>query len=341
MVTSIVNNQIVYNGASGGETLITVSGVKSKDGLSLDGSTVTVGNSSLNQANVTISNGYTLALASDVSTPKTTAAAWSHSGTTATYKNTSTSAGYSIVNNQIVYSAASGGATAITITGVKSLDGISQSGKTITIANASLNQETVTISDGYTLALDYDVATPEPTTAHWEHSGTTATYKSDSTTAGYSVVNNQIVYTAAKAETNLLTVSGVKSSKGLTLDGTTLTVGAAALNKTKVTVSEGYTLALGDDVTTPKTTAAGWTLKGTTATYKSASATAGYKLLVNNQIAYTAASGGETLITVTGVKSLDGISLNGKTVKIAASSLNKAKVTLSGSGYKLALDDAE
>ena len=40
----------------------------------------------------------------------------------------------------------------ITVTGVKFLDGVSLNNKTVTISNTSLNQGTVTISDGYNLA---------------------------------------------------------------------------------------------------------------------------------------------------------------------------------------------
>ena len=335
---SVINNQIVYNTENGGENLITVSGVKSLDSISLIGNTIMVGAAALNQNNVTVSNGYTLSLKNDVTTPQTATAHWEINGTTATYKSSSTSAGYSVVNNQIIYNVASGGENLITINGVKSLDGIYLNGNTITVSNSSLNQENVTISNGYNLIPDYDVTISKNTAAHWELNGTTATYKNDLTTVGYQLSNNQLIYKPNSGGETLVTVNGVKSIDGLTLTGNTIMISAASLNKKNVTVSNNnYNLTLAGDVKLPETTEAHWELKGTTATYKNVSTTAGYKLNAKNQIIYNAAGGGNDLIKITGVKSLDGLSLNGNIVKVKASSLNRSNVTISGD-YKLALD---
>lgn len=92
---------------------------------------------------------------------------WKLDGTTATYSNS------------------------ITVTGVKSLDGISLNNKVITISAAALKQGTVTVSNGYTLALGSDVSKPSTSAAHFDG----LTYKSESTTEGYTLSNNQIVYT--------------------------------------------------------------------------------------------------------------------------------------------------
>ncbi len=327
------NNQIAYTAASGGETF-TVSGVKSTNGISLSGKTVTVANSALNNSNVSVSNGYNLALANDVPTPQTTAANWSLSGTTATYKAASTSAGYKLSNNQIAYTAASGGET-FTVSGVKSTNGLALNGSTVTVANSALNNSNVSVSNGYNLALANDVPTPQTTAAGWNLSGTTATYKAASTSAGYKLSNNQVAYSAASGG-ETFTVSGVKSTNGISLSGKTITVANSALNNSNVSVSNGYNLALANDVPTPQTTAANWSLSGTTATYKAASTSAGYKLS-NNQIAYTAASGGETF-TVSGVKSLDGLSLDKKVVTVSKASLGTSKVTVSD-GYTIKLAD--
>ncbi len=48
----------------------------------------------------------------------------------------------------------------VIVNGVKSLDGVSLNGKVITVSNASLNQSTVTISDGFTLELADNVTVP-------------------------------------------------------------------------------------------------------------------------------------------------------------------------------------
>ena len=122
---------------------------------------------------------------------------WNLSGTTATYGDL------------------------ITVKGVKSLDGINLSGTTVTISKASLGTSKVTISDGYTLALADNVS--ESTAKQsWSLSGTTATYK-QTTTAGYSIADNVITYNK-KATKTLATVTGVKSTKGLSVSGNVVTV---------------------------------------------------------------------------------------------------------------------
>ena len=62
---------------------------------------------------------------------------------------------------------------------------------------------------------------------------------------------------------------------------------------------------------TPATTSASWSYRNGTATYRSASTSAGYRL-ENNQINYIEASGGEQ-IQISGVKSSDGFTINGNT----------------------------
>ncbi len=88
----------------------------------------------------------------------------------------------------------------IEVTGVSSLDGISLSGSEVTISAASLNQKTVTITDGYALALASNVTTPESTAAHWEISSGTAKYFSEKFSAGYVLKDNQIVYETEAAK---------------------------------------------------------------------------------------------------------------------------------------------
>ena len=298
---TLLNNQIMYTAATTSKNLVTVSGVKSTGGLSLSDTTVTIKNSSLNQGTVTISNGYYLALGNDVTQSTSTAAGWTLNGTTATYKAATTSAGYKLANNQISYVAAGGGNTLITVSGVKSLDGITLNGSTVTIANSALNYSDVTISDGYYLALANDVTTPVTTAAAWNLNGTTATYKAASNTAGYTLANNKISYVAAGGGNTLITVNGVNSTAGLSYDGNkTVTVSNSSLNQETVTISDGYTLKLGNDVTKSSESAAGWTNNGTIATYKNSAISAGYKL-ENNQISYVAASGGATLAELSGV----------------------------------------
>ena len=331
------DNESHHASTSGGETLLTVSGVKSIDGLSLNDKTVTVGNDSLNKATVTISEGYTLELADDVKKSSIASAGWTLDGAIASYKNSSTSEGYSLDDNKINYVPSSGGETLLTVSGVKSIDGLSLNGTTVTVGDASLNKETVTISDGYTLALGNDVTKTSTSAAGWILDGAIAYYKNSSTSEGYTLDDNQINYVPSSGGETLATVSGVKSLDGLSLNGKTVTVGNDSLNKATVTISDGYTLALGNDVTKTSTSAAGWILDGAIAYYKNSSTSEGYTL-DDNKINYVPSSGGETLLTVSGVKSLDGLNLNDKTVTVGDASLNKEKVTISD-GYTLELAD--
>ncbi|MBR3051825.1 MAG: hypothetical protein IKG61_10305, partial [Selenomonadaceae bacterium] len=222
------------------KTLATVKGVKSTKGLSISGKVITVAKSSLNATKITVGNGYTLALASDVTKPSTKNA-WSSSGTTATYKQTK-SAGYTLASNakSIAYNKKST-TTLATVKGVKSTKGLSVSGKVITVAKASLNAAKITVSSGYTLALASDASKPTTKKAAWNLSGTTATYKSSYKTAGYTLASNKksIAYSKSTSAKNLATVKGAKSKTGLSISGKRITLKNSALNK-KVTVSGGY-----------------------------------------------------------------------------------------------------
>ncbi len=213
----------------------------------------------------------------------------------------------------------------ITVKGVKSLDGISSSGTTVTISKAALGTSKVSISDGYKLKIGSDVTTPEMTNA-WSLKKSKATYK-QTATAGYILTDNAITYSKKSTKT-LATVTGVKSLDGLSADGKVITLSKASLGTSKVSISGGgYKLKLGSDVTTPKTTKA-WSIKNSTATYKQTTS-AGYKL-DDNAITYTKKSA-KNLATIKGVKSTEGLSVSGKRITLKNSALNK-KVTVSG-GY--------
>ena len=307
------------------KTLVTVSGVKSLNGISVSGTTVTVSASSLGMDDVKISNGYTLALGSDVDAPSTSRD-WTLSGTTATYKQTTT-AGYTLADNSITYTDAVT-ENLITVTGVKNASGLKLSGKVVTIPASALTKDDVKISNGYTLALGSDVDAPL-TSRDWTLSGTTAAYK-QTTTAGYTLADNSITYTDATTE-NLITVNGIKSTAGLKLSGKVVTVSASALAKDNVKISNGYTLALGSDVDAP-TTSRDWTLSGSTATYKQTT-TAGYTL-ADNSINYSAAD--VKMIKFSGAAdkaAAKNFYVNGSTITIG-----KAAVKLDGTPVKLLTD---
>ncbi|MBR3498298.1 MAG: hypothetical protein IKO05_04820 [Selenomonadaceae bacterium] len=216
------------------DTLATVFGVTSIDGLSYNNKVVTVSAASLGTKKVTVSDGCTLALGSDVSSAATKKS-WSIKNSTATYKQT-TSAGYSLDDNEIIYSKKVS-KTLATVTGVTSTDGLSVNKKVITVSKASLGTEKISVSDGYKLKLGSDVNAPS-TKKSWSLSNsTTATYK-QTTTAGYKLSDNEIIY-SKKVSKTLATVKGAKSVDGLKVSGSTVKLAASALSK-KVTVSGGY-----------------------------------------------------------------------------------------------------
>ena len=159
--------------------------------------------------------------------------------------------------------------------------------------------------------------------------GETNSWTLDGTTAKYGT-----------SEKTLVTVKGVKSVDGLKVENKVVTVSNASVKEKKITISgDGYTLALGSDVSTPSTKKAAWTLKNSIATYKSSYKTAGYKLASDSKsISYSKATTAETLASIKGAASTDDITVSGKTIKLAASSLSK-KVTVGGSySYDFASD---
>ncbi|MBR4153142.1 MAG: hypothetical protein IKT98_09320 [Selenomonadaceae bacterium] len=228
------------------KTLVTVSGVKSTNGISINGKVITVAKSALNASKVTVSGDYTIALASDVDKTAKTSKNWSYGNSTATYKQTNT-AYYSLAGDKksISFNKASS-KDLVKVKGVKSASGLSISGKTVTVGTNSLNKKTVTISDGYTLKIANGVATPQATSASWSYKNNAATYKAASTSAGYSISSDgkSITYSKAKSASTLATINGVKSANGLSISGKVITVPnsiiGAAKNVTLNNNGNGY-----------------------------------------------------------------------------------------------------
>ena len=145
-----------------------------------------------------------------------------------------------------------------TLTGVKTTDGIvvDETAKTVTIGAANLDAEEVTITDGYSLKLADDVQAPIATTKGFD--GFAYKDKDGIATAGYTLADNKITYTATKNASTLFTLTGIKSTEGITVEGTTVTIGAANLDAKKVMISGDYKLALADDVDTVAETINDW-----------------------------------------------------------------------------------
>ena len=222
--------------------------------------------------------------------------------------------------------------------------------KVVTVSlNALSNTDDVTLSDldgsSYRLALGEDVTTSQTTGGSWKLSGTTATYETGGTTEGYELATDSktINHVEASAGGTLVTVDGVKSVSGLSLDGKVVTVSKTSLGTGSVSISgEGYKLALGEDVTTSQTTGGSWKLSGTKATYETGTTTEGYELATDSKtINHVAGNEGDTLVTVDGVKSVSGLSLDteNKTITIDPKSIDsKAKcASVSGSDYTFEL----
>ncbi len=344
------NKTLSYNSASGCETLATITGLNSgadSSDLSVSDKVITLSAEALGTGTASVSGDYTLRLASNVTTPKATAAYWNISGTTATYFGAGTTAGYVLSSDSksVTYQNPTGD-TLITITNLKegsTLSGIKLSGTEVTLSKSVLGEATVYISAGYALALGSDVVEPVTTPAYWSMSGTMAIYTAASSTAGHYLMGDarSIRYTAASGGNTLVTVSGLKSGAtldGLSMRGKVVTLNASMLGEESVTISESYTLALARDVTKTSTTAAHWKISGGVANYIAEEVSAGY-VLEDNQINYVAASGGETEITITGLNSratVKNISVSGTEITLAAAALNKETVTITD-GYTLKL----
>ena len=325
--------EIVYTTETAETNLFELIGVANTDGITVDNGTVTITAANLNEEDVAIipleSYDYTLALASDVSAPSTTAAHFDGN----VYKSASSTAGYALVDGVIEYTAAVDATDLFTLTGVSSTDGITVNNGTVTITAANLNGASVSIDGaGYSLALASDVSAPSTTAAHFDGN----VYKSEATTAGYALVDGVIEYTAAVDATDLFTLTGVANTDGITVDNGVVTITAANLNGANISIEgAGYSLALASDVSAPSTTAAHFDGN----VYKSEATTAGYEL-VDGVIEYTAAVDATDLFTLTGVSSTDGIVVGADgTVTITAANLNGANISIEGDGYTLALAD--
>ncbi|MBR1420151.1 MAG: hypothetical protein IJ575_03700, partial [Selenomonadaceae bacterium] len=331
------STSIIYSAAVSETNLFILSGVSSTDGITVsDSGVVTINSGNLNGENVSISGtGYTLALGTGITAPTSTDAHFDGF----VYKSSSSTAGYTLSSDStsIIYSAAVSATDLFTLSGVSSTDGITVSDSgVVTINSTNLNGENVSISGtGYTLALGTGINAPVTTDAHFDG----FVYKSSSSTAGYTLSSDRtsITYSAAVSETNLFTLSGVSSTDGITVsDSGVVTINSGNLNGENVSISgTGYTLALGTGINAPTTTDAHFD----GFTYKSSSSTAGYTLSSDStSIIYSAAVSETNLFTLSGVSSTDGITVSDSgVVTINSGNLNGETVSISGTGYTLAL----
>ena len=336
------------------ENLVTVNGVTSADGLSINGKVVTVSESSLDEnATVYISEdykleGYELALDDSVKIPTAdNNVEWDVNSLGVSGKIYAATAGYILKDNQISYLNAGGRIDTVTVYGVKNEDGLSFNGNVVTVSKRSLSGiSNVRISDNYRLALGNDVDRPDILDASWtyDRSNQVATYLGEVTTGGYALANNQIYYVGAKPSEEVI-ITGVTTTAGIKREGDTFIIPASALNKSEVTIKpEGYSLTFGEDVEQPVKINEGWSFdeETSTAVYNTASQTGGYSLEEDNtKITYTPSDESSILFKVSGVKSYEGLFFypNDSVIAVSEEALDEKTITLEGEGYSLELSE--
>ena len=343
-------------------TLITVSGVKSLSGISLNNKVVTISAASLGTSKITISNGYTLALGKDATVPKTVEA--SYNANTQTYTGAGKTAGYTLSNNAISYSAStaptfkfSGIADSALTKGFY----VSTSKKTIAIGASAINSDKtipvklISAPAGYKMELGSSLPKPVTISAN-TYDAKTMTYKTKGTTAGYTLSDDgkTISYTAGTSlEFKFNGVADDAIIKGFFVNASkkTIAIGASAINPDKtipvklLSAPAGYKMELGSSL--PKaTTISANTYDAKTMTYKTKGTTGSYKLSSDGKtISYL--EGTSLEFKFNGVA--DGALTKGfyvnsskKTIAIGASAVNSdktipVKLISAPAGYKMEL----
>lgn len=191
------------------------------------------------------------------------------------------------------------------------------------------------------------MSTPKKSAASWSVANGTAIYKDGDTSAGYSVSNGKIVYNDAIEGDVLTKITGLKSDAtvdGIKLSGKTVTLSASVLDKKDVTITNGYSLALADDVANPVTDNITCNVTNGTVTYKG-DKSAGYSSS-GGKIFYSEKLKDETLTTINGLKNdatESAVSLKDDTLNISKSAIGTdpvivnatndiAKVVVEGAG---------
>ncbi|MBR6013718.1 MAG: hypothetical protein IK062_08055, partial [Selenomonadaceae bacterium] len=153
---------LTYTNKIDGKVLATVTGLKKSaktSDFSLKNNIITLKKSALGKKNISVTGNYTLALAKNISKPKTTKAGWTISETNATYKNKKISAGYTLSKNKksVSYTKESGGKTLVTLSGLKSgvkAKNLSLKKKTVTISKNAIGTDLISVKgDGYKFIL--------------------------------------------------------------------------------------------------------------------------------------------------------------------------------------------
>lgn len=229
------------------------------------------------------------------------------------------------------------------------LDGITVSGKTITLSQKVLgtSKVTLTTTDGYSLAFDSDMQTKKVTVnaPSWNINNGTAIYRGD-TTAGYNLDGNTVTYTKAAGGKEIVKITGLAKSgiSSIPMSDNIITLTGSMLNNGKVTLKgDGYTLATGTGISAPTDRTPYWQAKNGSAKYLQTTS-AGYTLSDDKKTLNFFKEKSTNLLTLSGLNkalsstnstSLSGVTVSGDTVTLSASALGTSKITLKGAGYKL------
>lgn len=243
---------VTYKPKSGGEVLATLTGLKSETlpkyiSLNAKNKTITLSKNALNpNSTVSLEGDYSLALASDVTKAKVTAAHWEINGTTARYVAAKTVGGYKLSSDKksISHLATGGGNVLATLKGLKkgvTAKDLSISGNVITLSKNALGTSTVTLTGEYSLALADGISAPKTNDAKFVVNGTTAKYISAKTTAGYTVADDKksVVYSPVTGGKVLATIDNLKP--GTTAD-------KFSIKDKKILLAAGITGAKGSTV---------------------------------------------------------------------------------------------
>jgi len=269
---SITNSgkSVTIDGGTGNDSVsntgkaVTINGGDGKDFVSNSGSNVSInggaGNDSVSNSgsNVTITGG---------------------KGNDTVYGNRSTGVSYKYANangdgKDVIYGF---NATSTLFISGRSWSTV-QSGNDIVVNVGGGN---VTLKDAANLSKVNILTDTIP--GYWTVKGTTANY--------YSYDTNKKLLSVGGLVKGLEAVNG--KIDGIELNGVTVTLSENVLDKKRVTISDGYIVALVDDVSVPVTGAGKWLVKGTAALYK-VDISAGYTCN-GKEIAYAQAKTGKTL----------------------------------------------
>lgn len=273
-----------------------------------------------------------------------TPAAWIISGSTAKYYSGKDSfddvLAYKVSKDEISYTApkaAKGAEPEITITNLVSglvhdatggIDGLTISGTTVAVSDDLFNKKTLTISGknsrgvAYTFSSDSGVDSTLDGRVGYEVSNTSVKYTANLAEDSYTLSSSgkSILYSKNGGDTLLATISGVKKdfdqdesiideNEHISFDGTTVTLGSAALGKGKVTIKGdgGFVLGLNTDASsegyvTPAVTgeSATWTVTKTKAEYGIATSE-GYQLADDGSSIAPVKASVKAQATITGV----------------------------------------